>query len=116
MYCRFDSQNLERGIGLRGRRQTDGTNHEEGRPDVDLAGALVEEEHVLDEHEAGDLGHGAEEAVQDARRHERVEGRGAGTPGGCGRGHDEEPEHDGQTADVGAQDNNWSWSASFLLL
>lgn len=74
--------------------------NEEG-PDVNLSGALVEEEHVLDEHEPASLRDGAEEAVEDARRHERFETAGRGTPRcRCG-GDDEEPEHDGEATEVG---------------
>lgn len=67
-------------------------------PDVDLAGALVEEEHVKDEHEPSALGDGAEEAVEDAGGHEGLECRGGGAPCSCCGGEDEKIEEDGETA------------------
>lgn len=78
------------------------------RPNVDLPGPLVEEEHVLDEHHTGGLRTSGKEAVQDAGAHERFKGRGGSAPDGRGQGDDEEVEHDGETSKVGAQHNSCS--------
>jgi hypothetical protein len=66
--------------------------YDECSPDIDLAGALVEEEHIKDEHQASALRDSAEEAIQDAGSHEGFEGRGSCTPRGCGCSEDEEIE------------------------
>lgn len=53
------------------------------RPDVNLAGLLVEEENVLQEHESTRLANGREETVKNACRHERLKRCGPGAPRGC---------------------------------
>ena len=83
-----------------------GRDDDEGGPDVDLARALVEEEDVLDEHEAAGLRDGRGEAVEDARGREGVEAGGAGAPGGRGGRAEEEPEHDGQPAKVRTEEDH----------
>lgn len=88
-------------------RRGSGGEEEGLRPDVDLAGSLVEEEHVLYEHETAGLRDGGEEAVQDARGHKGLEARCCGAPCCCQGGEDEEPEEDWQTAEVGAAHDDW---------
>ena len=60
----------------------EGGEDERRRPDVDFAGVLVEEVHVLDEHEATAGSDDGEEAVEDTGGHEAVEaGRGRAPSG-----------------------------------
>lgn len=77
-----------------------GAHDEEGRPDVDLARALVEEEHVLDKHHPAALGDGREEAIEDACAHEGLEGIGTCAPCSGSKGHDEEVESHWETSKV----------------
>lgn len=62
--------------------------YNKGRPDVDLAGTLVKEEQVKDEHQATALTYGAEEAIEYSCRHERRKGCRGSAPRCCSGSND----------------------------
>ena len=64
---------------------------------------LVEEENVLDEHEATAGGNNGEEAVEDASGHVRCEGGGASTPNQSPNTDALEEKENGQAAEVSAE-------------
>lgn len=72
----------------------------------------MKEEHVLDEHQASTLTDGREEAIEDSRSHERLEGLGCSTPYGSRNSDDEEPKHNGQASEVCAENDDYAPSVS----
>ena len=74
--------------------------NDECSPDVDFSCTLVEEEHIVDEHQSSALCNGAEKAVKNPSSHEGLERRCPCAPCGCCEGQHQVPEHHRQATKI----------------